>query len=159
MRIQSMQLINSVYILNSTQYRIRKFLPQYTVWIAIDNKNAFPELILSKELQTLSDDQSLIPAQDPYEYLKRLNLSEDSIQLKKRDENFLIIQDLINDEQVLINTKIRTTKIKTIHLEKEVSINKILRLLRRYWQRGQTINALVPDYENSGGKGQKRVVF
>lgn len=90
MRIQSMQLINSVYILNSTQYRILKFLPQYTVWIAIDNKNAFPELILSKELQTLSDDQSLIPAQDPYEYLKRLNLSEDSIQLKKRDENFLI---------------------------------------------------------------------
>ena len=158
MRIQSMQLINSVYILNSTQYRILKFLPQYTVWIAIDNKNAFPELILSKELQTLSDDQSLIPAQDPYEYLKRLNLSEDSIQLKKRDENFLIIQDLINDEQVLINTKIRTAKIKTIHLEKEVSINKILRLLRRYWQRGQTINALVPDYENSGGKGQKRAI-
>jgi hypothetical protein len=49
-------------------------------------------------------------------------------------------------------------KIKTIHLEKEVSINKILRLLRRYWQRGQTINALVPDYENSGGKGQKRAI-
>lgn len=112
MRIQFMQLINSVYILNATQYRILKFLPQYTVWIAIDNKNAFPELILSKELQNLSDDQSLIPAQDPYEYLKRLNLSEDSIQLKKRDENFLIIQDLINDEQVLINTKIRTAKLK-----------------------------------------------
>ena len=158
MRIQSMQLINSVYILNSTQYRILKFLPQYTIWIAIDNKHAFADLFLSKELQTLSDDQSLIPAQDPYEYLKRLNLSEDSIQLKKRDENFLIIQDLINDEQVLINTKIRTAKIKTLHLEKEVSINKILRLLRRYWQRGQTINALVPDYENSGGKGQKRAI-
>ena len=154
MRIQSMQLINSVYLLNSKQYRILKFLPQYTVWIDIGNKNAFPELILSKELKTLSEDQSLIPAQDPYEYLKRLNLSENSIQLKKRDENFSIIQDLINDEHVLINAKIRTARIKTIHLEKEVSINKLLRLLRRYWQRGQTINAFVPDYENSGGKGQ-----
>lgn len=92
MRIQSMQLINSVYILNSTQYRILKFLPQYTVWIAIDNKNAFPELILSKELQTLSDDQSLIPAQDPYEHLKRLNLSEDSIQLKKEMKTFLLFK-------------------------------------------------------------------
>ena len=137
-----MQLINSVYLLNSKQYRILKFLPQYTVWIDIGNKNAFPELILSKELKTLSEDQSLIPAQDPYEYLKRLNLSENSIQLKKRDENFSIIQDLINDEHVLINAKIRTARIKTIHLEKEVSINKLLRLLRRYWQRGQTINAL-----------------
>ncbi len=35
---RSMQLINSVYILNSTQYRILKFLPQYTVWISIDRE-------------------------------------------------------------------------------------------------------------------------
>jgi len=153
-----MQLINSVYILNTTQYRILKFLPKYTVWIAIDNKNAFPELILSEEFKSLSADLSLTPAQDPYEYLKRLNLNENTIQLKKRDENFSLIQDLIDDEQVLTNAKIRTAKIKNIHLEKNVSINKILRLLRRYWQRGQTINALVPDYENSGGKGQKRTI-
>lgn len=158
MRLQSMQLINSVYILNTTQYRILKFLPKYTVWIAIDNKNAFPELILSEEFKSLSADLSLTPAQDPYEYLKRLNLNENTIQLKKRDENFSLIQDLIDDEQVLTNAKIRTAKIKNIHLEKNVSINKILRLLRRYWQRGQTINALVPDYENSGGKGQKRTI-
>lgn len=158
MRLQSMQLINSVYILNTIQYRILKFLPKYTVWIAIDNKNAFPELILSEEFKSLSADLSLTPAQDPYEYLKRLNLNENTIQLKKRDENFSLIQDLIDDEQVLTNAKIRTAKIKNIHLEKNVSINKILRLLRRYWQRGQTINALVPDYENSGGKGQKRTI-
>ncbi len=80
-----MQLINSVYILNSTQYRILKFLTAvYGIELRLIIKMLFPELILSKELQTLSDDQSLIPAQDPYEYLKRLNLSEDSIQLKKK---------------------------------------------------------------------------
>lgn len=28
-------------------------------------------------------------------------------------------------------------------------------LMRRYWQRGQTPNALFPDYKNSGGKGKK----
>ena len=118
MRIQPMQLINSVYILNSTQYRILKFLPQHTVSIAIDHKNAFPELILSTEFKTLSENKNLVPAQDPYEYLKRLNLNQDSIQLKKRDENFSIIQDLINDEQILTNPKIRTARIKNIHLEK-----------------------------------------
>ncbi len=85
-------------------------------------KNAFPELILSKELKTLSEDQSLIPAQDPYEYLKRLNLSENSIQLKKRDENFSIIQDLINDEHVLINAKIRTSKNKNYTFQKRYQL-------------------------------------
>ena len=88
MRLQPMQLINSIYIFNSTQYRILRFLPQYTVWIAIDNKNAFPELILSKELKTFSDDQSLIPTQDPYEYLKRLNLSKILFNSKKEMKTF-----------------------------------------------------------------------
>ena len=32
----------------------------------------------------------------------------------------------------------------------------IYRFARRYWQRGQIPNALVPDYKNSGAKGQKR---
>ncbi len=75
---------------------------------------------------------------------------------KKERKTFQLFKTLINDEQVLINAKIRTAKVKMIHLEKEVSINKILRLLRRYWQRGQTINALVPDYENSGVEKAKK---
>ncbi|QUX94494.1 hypothetical protein C0J08_03285 [Marinomonas sp. CT5] len=32
------------------------------------------------------------------------------------------------------------------------------KLIRRYWQRGQTPNALLPDYKNSGAKGIKRTV-
>lgn len=151
-----MELINSVYIVNTQQYRVLKFLPNYTVWISINNKNALPELILSTELKTLSNNQDISLVTDPYEYLKYINLDKNSIQIKKRDENFLIIEDLINDEEVLINPKIRTAKIKSTHLNKNVSLNKIFRLLRRYWQRGQTINTLIPDYENSGGKGQRR---
>lgn len=153
-----MQLINSVYIFNSEQFRILKFLPKYVVWISLDNKTAFPELLPSEEFKTHLDDHSLVIAEDPYEYLKKLNLSEHSIQIKKRDENFSIIKSLIQDERILVNAKVRTARIKETHLQANVSINKILRLLRRYWQRGQTINALVPDYENSGGKGQKRTI-
>ena len=37
-----------------------------------------------------------------------------------------------------------------------VSHPTIYRYLRRYWQRGQTPNALLPDYCNSGGKGKVR---
>jgi hypothetical protein len=37
-----------------------------------------------------------------------------------------------------------------------VSHPTIYRYLRRYWQRGQTPNALLPDYGNSGGRGKVR---
>ncbi|MBF4360230.1 transposase, partial [Vibrio anguillarum] len=33
----------------------------------------------------------------------------------------------------------------------------LYRLIRQYWQRGQIVNALLPDYKNSGAKGKKRI--
>jgi hypothetical protein len=39
-----------------------------------------------------------------------------------------------------------------------VSKPSILRYLRRYWERGQTADALVPDYGNSGARGKTRGV-
>lgn len=38
-----------------------------------------------------------------------------------------------------------------------VSRQSVLRYLRRYWERGQTPEALLPDYGNSGGRGKTRV--
>lgn len=32
----------------------------------------------------------------------------------------------------------------------------VMRYLRRYWERGQTIDALLPDYANSGARGRTR---
>jgi hypothetical protein len=37
-----------------------------------------------------------------------------------------------------------------------VSRATVLRYLRRYWERGQTIDALLPDYANSGARGKTR---
>lgn len=41
--------------------------------------------------------------------------------------------------------------------ETGVSRATILRYLRRYWERGQTLAALLPDYANSGAPGKIRV--
>ncbi|MBR5556196.1 MAG: DDE-type integrase/transposase/recombinase [Acinetobacter sp.] len=153
-----MQLINSIYIFGSEKYRILKFLPYYVIWISIDNKNAFPELITSHEFKKNLDNNEFILVEDPYEYINLLNPDENSIQFKKRNTNFAIIQDLINEDQILINPKIRVARIKEIHRQKNISTNTIFRLLRRYWQRGQTLNALIPDYDNSGARGTKRTI-
>lgn len=40
--------------------------------------------------------------------------------------------------------------------EHGVSRPSVLRYLRRYWERGQTIDALLPDYGNSGARGKTR---
>ena len=37
-----------------------------------------------------------------------------------------------------------------------VSRATVLRYLRRYWERGQTVDALLPDYANSGARGKTR---
>lgn len=42
--------------------------------------------------------------------------------------------------------------------EHGVSRPSVLRYLRRYWERGQTIDALLPDYGNSGARGKTRAV-
>jgi hypothetical protein len=38
-----------------------------------------------------------------------------------------------------------------------VSRATVLRYLRRYWERGQSIDALLPDYANSGARGKTRL--
>lgn len=78
-----MQLINSIYIFGSEKYRILKFLPYYVIWISIDNKNAFPELITSHEFKKNLDNNEFILVEDPYEYINLLNPDENSIQFKK----------------------------------------------------------------------------
>jgi hypothetical protein len=40
--------------------------------------------------------------------------------------------------------------------EHGVSRPSVLRYLRRFWERGQTIDALLPDYGNSGARGKTR---
>jgi len=37
-----------------------------------------------------------------------------------------------------------------------ISVASLMRYLRRYWERGQTIDALLPDYANSGAPGKTR---
>ncbi|MGV0887740.1 Mu transposase C-terminal domain-containing protein, partial [Acinetobacter venetianus] len=51
----------------------------------------------------------------------------------------------------------RSSLINEIINSKKSTKQTIYRLLRQYWQRGQTPNALIPNYQNSGAKGSKKV--
>ncbi len=93
---------------------------------------------------------------DPYlVVLGRAPLPAKHLQLRARAWD--IIQSLATQEPDIYNARLRGRLI-ALHTQLHgVSHPTIHRYLRRYWQRGQTPNALLPDYANSGGRGKVRL--
>jgi hypothetical protein len=56
----------------------------------------------------------------------------------------------------LYDARARAAMVAECALQFGVSRASVLRYLRRFWERGQTIDALLPDYANSGAPGKTR---
>lgn len=76
--------------------------------------------------------------------------------LQLRARAWEIIEPLVAREPDIYEARRRGQLIAQATTAHGVSHPTIYRYLRRYWQRGQTPNALLPDYGNSGGKGKVR---
>ncbi|GLX86075.1 hypothetical protein tloyanaT_23280 [Thalassotalea loyana] len=148
--------VNEVISLDRTLYRILLVSGEQIVWIAVEDKKAFPGVIGLIELEKLVLDEKLIRSEDPYYYLLNLSPTADSSEALTRDKYFKIIKPLVTDPLFYL-PKVRAKHIKEILLEGNISKPYLYKKVRQYWQRGQTPNALLPDYRNSGGKGKKRV--
>ena len=149
--------INEVIKVNDHLNRILADISkELLVWIAMDNESALPELVTKRELVEAIELETLIRTEDPYENLYYLVLEDDSPAKAKRDENYNLIKSIVRDPNFYI-PKVRSALISQIIVEQGSTKQTLYRLLRRYWQRGQTANTLIPDYMNSGAKGKKRV--
>ncbi|WJQ81935.1 DDE-type integrase/transposase/recombinase [Brevibacillus brevis] len=75
-----------------------------------------------------------------------------------RDQAWSYIEPLVTGNNVpdIFHKNLRGILIDEIHQKSGVSKTLIRRNLRKYWQRGMIINALLPDYVNCGGKGKSR---
>ncbi|EEX1007466.1 hypothetical protein D3981_005541, partial [Escherichia coli] len=77
----------------------------------------------------------------------------------RRDENYNIIKDLVDDKMFLFDYTLH----KKSHLLTDYSRNKkipqrtIRTLLTLYWRHGQDIYALLPAYSNCGAAGKSRI--
>lgn len=97
---------------------------------------------------------TVLPA-DPY----LMVVSQDLLppkHLQLRARAWEIIEPLVALEPGIYEARQRGQLIARATGAHGVSHPTIYRYLRRYWQRGQTPNALLPDYCNSGGKGKVR---
>jgi hypothetical protein len=76
--------------------------------------------------------------------------------IELRERAWGVVADLVLQEPDIYEPRRRGQLVQEATRRHGVSHPTIYRYLRRYWQRGQTPNALLPDYANSGGKGKTR---
>ena len=148
--------INDVYQYQDLSIRILKTLSEHIVWIDINDVKALPEIISKTELFHAIESFEVFRIEDPFQDIALIQPEKDSISQLKRDENYNLIKDIVDNEQFYIPSA-RSSLINEIINSKKSTKQTIYRLLRQYWQRGQTPNALIPNYQNSGAKGSKKV--
>jgi len=76
--------------------------------------------------------------------------------LQLRARAWGVVSDLVQQEPDIFDPRRRGQLVQEATRRHGVSHPTIYRYLRRYWQRGQTPDALLPDYANSGGRGKTR---
>ncbi len=115
-----------------------------------------PKKELLKTIEDEIDAEKLIAIKDPF--LRIINEKElTKIQLEKRDGAWEFIQKYWEaNKYEILEKKDRENKLLLIADSSGLSVLKIKRIFSRYWQRGMSKNALLPDYINSGGKGKDK---
>ncbi|MBD2070352.1 DDE-type integrase/transposase/recombinase [Leptolyngbya sp. FACHB-671] len=147
----------------------------YTIALVIDifAKTGFPTSRKIVEIvDALSEGQAKKTSHDPFIHkslVEEVNLSESERTI--RDKAWDIISTLVEpkNEPSIYYKSLRGSMIRSVvdnfnagknrgsRQEKNgerITEKTVYTYLRRYWQRGKTINALLPDYCNSGGPGK-----
>lgn len=148
-------LLNQVFQYEESKERIRiVFESVGFVWlINIDDDSGWPVFKFIDELNELISSHAIQPIDEPFTFF---HVDAESAQGKRRDEAYAFLKPLLNNHFELLDKSSRTKLIrKEIEKSGKTRIYYV-RLLRRYWQRGMTPNALIPDYHKSGARGKPR---
>lgn len=153
-----MLLINDVVMLEDIRYRILDAVDIGYFWINIDSDKSFPELITRSEIEDGILSERLKTVEDPFSHLVSRVPEQGTVSKQIRDKRFRIIENLLNTPDIYGRSG-RGVSVQQVVDETGVPKKTIYAYLRQYWQRGCIPNALLPDYENSGGRGKKRTGF
>lgn len=152
--------INQVfqYVTDSTRIRVIDIEEPHVYIVNIDTSSAMPRRELYSNLITDMNQGELLAINDPYaKVISESDLTE--VQIRKREEDWETIQKYcVPNMQDLLYKRGRENKIREIVRDSNLGKTKVKKLLTRYWQRGMTKNAMLPDYSNSGGKGRTKVL-
>jgi len=148
-------LVNDVFEFDGHSFRILYLEANSVYWIDIYKSSGLPEKKLFDDLIELLSVGELRKVKDPFHDIQSNSPAVDSVPFKKRNEFYSFIKNIV-DNPGIFDRRVRGTLISDAVNRSGKGAPTIYRLLRRYWQRGQCINALMPDYRNSGAKGKTR---
>ncbi|WP_040949388.1 DDE-type integrase/transposase/recombinase [Gorillibacterium massiliense] len=141
-----------------TLHRVLWLNRHLVVTIDIHDKNAQPEVVNRAEIENQIESLDI---QITSYVIPRLSLPDHSLNKKEiqiRDKVWGYLEPAVTGNHVpdIYKKRLRGIIIEEIHERFKVSKTLIRNNIRKYWQRGMVINALLPDYPNCGNKGQER---
>lgn len=154
--------INSVFkyvdVDNGERIRVIEIDEENVYIVKIDCASSMPIVEKLQRLEEEVNAEKLIAVKDPFSrIIEDKELTE--VQIKKRDEDWHLIENYWEDNKNKILQKTYRSKIlKKISDESGVSLSTVKKLFSRFWQRGMNKNALLPDYNNSGARGKERTL-
>ncbi|ENP0871621.1 DDE-type integrase/transposase/recombinase [Vibrio parahaemolyticus] len=155
MRGTAMWRVNETLSFDGKPYRILFTETSYFYWIAIDESKGLPERVYFDECCNWTDEGRLEKIPDPYSYLQGESWDQASSSYLESQRNYELIKPIVEGEEAF-DKRVRASRLNQVIAESGKGKPTLYRLLRRYWQRGQIKNALLPDYKNSGAGGKRR---
>lgn len=147
--------VNETLSFDGKPYRILFTETSYFYWIAIDENKGLPERVYFDECCNWTDEGRLEKIPDPYSYLQGESWDQASSNYLESQRNYELIKPIVEGEGAF-DKRVRASRLNQAIAESGKGKPTLYRLLRRYWQRGQMKNALLPDYKNSGAGGKRR---
>ncbi|MFT4413350.1 Mu transposase C-terminal domain-containing protein [Fredinandcohnia humi] len=138
--------------LKDTVERILWISTDYTVVVLIDiyaNKSTPIYKNVEDIVNEIEINSAIIIKDDPFQVFKNENqISEKEKEIRNKAWGIIkAIADKENESEVF-NAKKRAELVKKASEKFGVSNKTVYKYLRRYWQRGKHMNALLPDYKN-----------
>ncbi|KOE96922.1 DDE-type integrase/transposase/recombinase [Vibrio parahaemolyticus] len=147
--------VNETLSFDGKPYRILFTETSYFYWIAIDENKGLPERVYFDECCSWTNEGRLEKIPDPYSYLQGESWDQASSNYLESQRNYELIKPIVEGEGAF-DKRVRASRLNQVIAESGKGKPTLYRLLRRYWQRGQMKNALLPDYKNSGAGGKRR---
>jgi hypothetical protein len=145
--------INSLYkiIQNSEALTIRVlYLYSDMIFVIEPQKNQLPYRISLIDFQNglQSGTIEIVEHDDFLPVINSGSLSDKYLSI--RDKAYYAIENLVTNEPDIYISDYRKMVVKESSLKAGISEQSVINYLKRYWSRGKTKNALIPDYLNCG---------
>ncbi|MCC5423727.1 transposase family protein [Clostridium botulinum] len=149
--------VNSVFqYIDGERIRIIYIIDKFAYLVNIDAATSMPKRELIKTIEEEIIYKKLILIKDPFaKIIDEKNLSKVQIYKRNKDWDFILKYWNVN-KQFLLEKNTRNKTFKEISKLSGLGLTKVKKVFSRYWQRGMSKNALLPDYKNSGGKGKDK---